>query len=163
MELKLEKIYHPCVLLTKKHYVGNMYESPDQMKPTIDAKGIETIRRDSCPAVSKILQKVLSLIFKTKDLSQVHFNDRTPLSSEKRLGTGIPPEAVEQDLGWSSEHQGFYFRQRSASGWLPFTHSPTCGRRRSSGHTFHPIHRKVLFSMSMAGNETRPASRTAVC
>lgn len=31
-----------------------MYESPDQEKPTYDAKGIETVRRDGCPAVAKV-------------------------------------------------------------------------------------------------------------
>ena len=31
-----------------------MYESPEQAEPQFDAKGIETVRRDNCPAVSKV-------------------------------------------------------------------------------------------------------------
>ena len=69
--LKFEKVYHPCVLLTKKRYVGYAYESRQQRKPTFDAKGIETIRRDSCPAVSKILERSLRTLFESKDLSRV--------------------------------------------------------------------------------------------
>eukprot|EP00897_Mesotaenium_endlicherianum_P009916 jgi/Mesen1/8953/ME000056S08359 len=40
--LKMEKVYQPCVLLTKKRYVGYSYEGPQQAVPTFDAKGIET-------------------------------------------------------------------------------------------------------------------------
>lgn len=39
---------------TKKRYVGFMYETPDQQEPVYDAKGIETVRRDGCPAVAKV-------------------------------------------------------------------------------------------------------------
>lgn len=69
--LKMEKVYDPCVLLTKKRYVGYSYESPTQCKPMFDAKGIETVRRDSCPAVAKILEKSLRILFESHDLSQV--------------------------------------------------------------------------------------------
>lgn len=69
--LKMEKVYHPCVLLSKKRYVGAMYESPSQHTPTFDAKGIETIRRDTCPAVSKMLERCLRVLFATRDVSQV--------------------------------------------------------------------------------------------
>ena len=44
----------PCILQTKKRYIGYMYESLDQKEPVFDAKGIETVRRDSCAAVSKV-------------------------------------------------------------------------------------------------------------
>ena len=31
-----------------------MYETPDQEEPVFDAKGIETVRRDGCPAGAKV-------------------------------------------------------------------------------------------------------------
>lgn len=31
-----------------------MYESADQEEPFYEAKGIETVRRDGCPAVAKV-------------------------------------------------------------------------------------------------------------
>ncbi|XP_044728775.1 uncharacterized protein LOC123292259 [Chrysoperla carnea] len=71
VKLKLEKIYQPCILQTKKRYVGYMYESPDQEEPVYNAKGIETVRRDGCPAVAKILEKTLRILFETKDMSMV--------------------------------------------------------------------------------------------
>lgn len=69
--LKMEKVYHPCVLLTKKRYVGYSYESSKQVKPSFDAKGIETVRRDSCGAVAKTLEQSLRILFETHDISQV--------------------------------------------------------------------------------------------
>ena len=47
MELELEKVYWPCCLVSKKRYVGMAYSSPAQKVATFDAKGIETVRRDT--------------------------------------------------------------------------------------------------------------------
>ncbi|XP_073076869.1 DNA polymerase zeta catalytic subunit isoform X1 [Manis javanica] len=71
VRLKFEKVYLPCVLETKKRYVGYMYETLDQRDPVFDAKGIETVRRDSCPAVPKILERSLKLLFETRDISLI--------------------------------------------------------------------------------------------
>lgn len=71
IKLKFEKVYHPCVLLAKKRYVGYKYESRGQVKPEFDAKGIETVRRDGTPAEQKIEEKALKLLFETADLSQI--------------------------------------------------------------------------------------------
>lgn len=70
--LKLEKVYHPCFLLTKKRYVGYSYESPNQVDPIFDAKGIETVRRDTCAALSKTMEQSLRLYFEHEDISKVH-------------------------------------------------------------------------------------------
>ncbi|KAI0906880.1 DNA polymerase family B [Ustulina deusta] len=71
IKLKFEKVYHPCVLLAKKRYVGYKYESKDQIKPDFDAKGIETVRRDGTPAEQMIEEKALKILFETADLSRV--------------------------------------------------------------------------------------------
>lgn len=71
IKLKFEKVYHPCVLLAKKRYVGFKYENPKQTKPEFEAKGIETVRRDGTPAEQKIEEVALKLLFRTADLSQV--------------------------------------------------------------------------------------------
>lgn len=71
IKLKFEKVYHPCVLLAKKRYVGYKYESKDQVTPEFDAKGIETVRRDGTPAEQKIEEKALKILFESADLSQV--------------------------------------------------------------------------------------------
>ncbi|KAJ5769130.1 C4-type zinc-finger of DNA polymerase delta [Penicillium odoratum] len=71
IKLKFEKVYHPCLLLAKKRYVGFKYEHRSQKEPEFDAKGIETVRRDGTPAEQKIEEKALKILFRTADLSQV--------------------------------------------------------------------------------------------
>ena len=39
-----------------------MYESLDQKEPVYDAKGIETVRRDGCPAVVKVIEMTVNYI-----------------------------------------------------------------------------------------------------
>ncbi|XP_011498126.1 PREDICTED: DNA polymerase zeta catalytic subunit [Ceratosolen solmsi marchali] len=70
VKLKFEKVMQPCILQTKKRYCGYIYENKND-KPVYLAKGIETVRRDGCPAVAKILEKTLRILFETKDLSLV--------------------------------------------------------------------------------------------
>ena len=43
----------------------------EQADPVYEAKGIETVRRDGCPAVAKILEKCLRILFDTRDVSRV--------------------------------------------------------------------------------------------
>ncbi|XP_021772931.1 DNA polymerase zeta catalytic subunit-like [Chenopodium quinoa] len=71
VKLKMEKVYQSCFLLTKKRYVGYSYESLSQPEPMFDAKGIETVRRDTCPAVAKTLEKSLRMFFECQDISKV--------------------------------------------------------------------------------------------
>ncbi|KAJ4968098.1 hypothetical protein NE237_014799 [Protea cynaroides] len=113
--LKMEKIYHPCFLLTKKRYVGYSFESPEQAEPIFDAKGIETVRRDACGAVAKTLEQSLRIFFTHQDISKVKLYlqrqwtkilcGRVPLqdfvfAKEVRLGTyssrasSLPPAAI---------------------------------------------------------------------
>ncbi|CAH9141447.1 unnamed protein product [Cuscuta epithymum] len=113
--LKMEKVYHPCFLITKKRYVGYSYESPGQSKPVFDAKGIETVRRDSCEAVCKTMEQSLRLFFEHHDIEKVRsyllrqwtriISGRVDLrdfifAKEVRLGTysvrssSLPPAAI---------------------------------------------------------------------
>ena len=72
VKLKFEKVYQPCVLITKKRYVGYMYESPDQLEPQFDAKGIETVRRDNCPAVGKVESNLLIFWWKNNSYRYIY-------------------------------------------------------------------------------------------
>lgn len=47
------KVYHPCMLLTKKRYVGYMYETPDQVNPIFDAKVRNSCARELLTEVKR--------------------------------------------------------------------------------------------------------------
>jgi DNA polymerase zeta len=113
IKLVFEKVYHPCVLMTKKRYVGYSYEN-ETKGPRFESKGIETVRRDSCPIVSQILETSLKLLFETRDISKIKnyvknelqslINETTNIknfifSKEVKIGTysengTLPPSAM---------------------------------------------------------------------
>ncbi|XP_069126103.1 uncharacterized protein [Argopecten irradians] len=100
MKLKFEKVYLPCILQTKKRYVGFSYETPDQKEPIFDAKGIETVRRDACPAVAKILERTIKTLFTTRDVSQTKKYVQTQC---RKLMEG---KVSLQDLVFAKEYRG---------------------------------------------------------
>ncbi|CAO3634390.1 unnamed protein product [Cunninghamella blakesleeana] len=102
IKLKFEKVYHPCMLIAKKRYTGFKYEHRNQKEPDLEAKGIETVRRDGIPALQKIMKSCIHLLFETQDLSKIKeylygewtkiLSNRVPIqdfiiAKEVRLGT----------------------------------------------------------------------------
>jgi len=61
MELEFEKCYQPYLLQGKKRYVGHKYEpdgDDEMVSKGIDAKGVETERKDTLPYVKDIFYDV---------------------------------------------------------------------------------------------------------
>lgn len=77
-----------------------MYESAQQTEPIFEAKGIETVRRDGCPAVAKMLQKSLQILFDSGDLSLVK---KYTLQQFGKLFQG---RVNVQDLIFAKEYRG---------------------------------------------------------
>ncbi|XP_068087412.1 DNA polymerase zeta catalytic subunit isoform X2 [Hyperolius riggenbachi] len=126
VKLKFEKVYLPCVLQTKKRYVGYMYETLDQKDPVFDAKGIETVRRDACPAVGKILERSIKLLFETRDISQIkQYVQRQCLKL-------LEGKASMQDLIFAKEYRGsFSYRPGACVPALELTRKMVAYDRRS--------------------------------
>ena len=64
VNLKLEKVYLGSIMQTMKRYCGMKFDSKNQKKPTFEAKGLETIRRDQCALTQKVLENALITLFK---------------------------------------------------------------------------------------------------
>jgi len=61
IKLEFEKVYCPYLLISKKRYAGLLWTKPDKYDK-IDAKGIETVRRDNCPLVKDVIGNCLNKI-----------------------------------------------------------------------------------------------------
>lgn len=47
-DLEMEKVYFPYVLLNKKRYAGMQFSHPEDSEGSLDTKGLENVRRDTC-------------------------------------------------------------------------------------------------------------------
>ena len=68
-ELELEKVYYPYFLYSKKRYAAKMYEKKKGkvIFKKIDVKGLQVVRRDSCPYVRETLKQLLEMILESDD------------------------------------------------------------------------------------------------
>ena len=71
VDLKFEKVYFPCILVTKKRYCGSAWEHLGQQQAHFEAKGVECIRSDQCPATAKLQERALRLLCESRDISAV--------------------------------------------------------------------------------------------
>lgn len=58
IKLEFEKVYFPYLLINKKRYAGLYFTRPDK-HDKMDCKGLETVRRDNCPLVAKMMNTCL--------------------------------------------------------------------------------------------------------
>ena len=73
-DLELEKVYCPYFLYSKKRYAAKMYEKNKVGAiafKKIDVKGLQVVRRDSCPFVRETLKKLLEMVLESSDPNPV--------------------------------------------------------------------------------------------
>ena len=68
-DLELEKVYCPYFLYSKKRYAAKMYEKKGDkvIFKKIDVKGLQVVRRDSCPFVRETLKTLLGMVLESSD------------------------------------------------------------------------------------------------
>jgi DNA polymerase delta subunit 1 len=68
-DLELEKVYCPYFLYSKKRYAAKMYEKKGEsvVFKKIDVKGLQVVRRDTCPYVRGVLKHLLDLVLNSED------------------------------------------------------------------------------------------------
>lgn len=66
IKLEFEKVFWPYLLVNKKRYAGLHWEKADAPSH-INKKGIESVRRDNCPLVPRVLDEVLERLLRDRD------------------------------------------------------------------------------------------------
>lgn len=67
ISLEFEKCYFPYLLIQKKRYAG-LYWTGIEKYDKLDAKGIETVRRDNCQLVERVIDSCLRKILIDRDI-----------------------------------------------------------------------------------------------
>jgi len=67
VRLEFEKVFFPYLLINKKRYAGLLWTKTHKYDK-MDAKGIETVRRDNCPLVGNVINTCLQKILIERDI-----------------------------------------------------------------------------------------------
>lgn len=68
IQLEFEKVYCPYLLMNKKRYAGLLWTKPEKYDK-LDSKGLETVRRDNCLLVRRMVESVLRKILIDRDVA----------------------------------------------------------------------------------------------
>ncbi|GLE05294.1 hypothetical protein PINS_up014307 [Pythium insidiosum] len=68
IKLEFEKVYFPYLLMNKKRYAGLLWTRPEKYDK-LDSKGLETVRRDNCLLVRRMVESVLRKILIERNVS----------------------------------------------------------------------------------------------
>ena len=109
-DLELEKVYCPYFLYSKKRYAAKMWEGrtrPDGsvtcMFKKVDIKGLQVVRRDSCPFVRETLKKLLDMMLESSDPRPVIAFAR---QASEQLSTGkVPVEKLMMSKQLGAEYK----------------------------------------------------------
>ena len=105
-DLELEKVYCPYFLYSKKRYAAKMYEKNKVGQiafKKIDVKGLQVVRRDSCPFVRETLKKLLEMVLESSDPTPVITEAR---EAAKTLIQGkVPIEKLLMSKQLASEYK----------------------------------------------------------
>ena len=109
-DLELEKVYCPYFLYSKKRYAAKMWEGKTGSDGTvnvvfkkIDIKGLQVVRRDSCPYVRETLKSLLNMVLDSSDPTPVIAFARE--AARKLMSGDVPPEKLLMSKQLASEYK----------------------------------------------------------
>ena len=106
-DLELEKVYCPYFLYSKKRYAAKMYEKKGDVVvfKKIDVKGLQVVRRDTCPYVRSVLKKLLGLVLESND-------PRPAIEYARQSAKDLLAGRIDHDLLVMSKQLGAEYKTR---------------------------------------------------
>lgn len=110
IKLEFEKIYYPYLLMNKKRYAGLLWTNPDKYDK-LDAKGLETVRRDNCLLVRRVVDTCLRKILIERDVQGAIDYAKSIISDLLQNKMDISMLVISKSLGKSADDADYSNKQ----------------------------------------------------
>lgn len=110
IKLEFEKIYFPFLLMNKKRYAGLLWTRPDKYDK-LDAKGLETVRRDNCLLVRRVVDTCLRKILIERNVQSAIDYTKRVISDLLQNKLDISMLVISKSLGKSADDAGYSAKQ----------------------------------------------------
>ncbi|CAE7585421.1 POLD1 [Symbiodinium microadriaticum] len=110
IKLEFEKIYFPFLLMNKKRYAGLLWTRPDRYDK-LDAKGLETVRRDNCLLVRRVVDTCLRKILIEQNVQGAIDYTKKIISDLLQNKLDISMLVISKSLGKSADDAGYSAKQ----------------------------------------------------
>jgi DNA polymerase delta subunit 1 len=110
IKLEFEKVYFPYLLMNKKRYAGLLWTNADKYDK-LDAKGLETVRRDNCLLVRRMVDTCLRKILIERDVQGAIDYAKGTISDLLQNKMDISMLVISKSLGKSADDADYSNKQ----------------------------------------------------
>lgn len=110
IKLEFEKVYFPYLLMNKKRYAGLLWTNADKYDK-LDAKGLETVRRDNCLLVRRMVDTCLRKILIERDVQGAIEYAKGTISDLLQNKMDISMLVISKSLGKSADDADYANKQ----------------------------------------------------
>ncbi len=110
IQLEFEKVYFPYLLMNKKRYAGLLWTNPDKYDK-LDAKGLETVRRDNCLLVRRVIDTCLRKILIDRNVQAAIDYTKGTIADLLQNKLDISMLVITKSLGKSADDSDYSAKQ----------------------------------------------------
>jgi len=110
IKLEFEKVYFPYLLMAKKRYAGLLWTKPEKYDK-LDAKGLETVRRDNCLLVRRMVDTCLRKILIERNIPDAIDYAKGVISDLLQNKMDISMLVITKSLGKSADDVDYTNKQ----------------------------------------------------